>query len=290
MTLTLDQVKAKSAPKLVGLQPVVLAGVTALIERCYNRGVMIVITQGLRTYAEQDGLYAKGRTAPGEIVTNARGGYSNHNFGLAVDFALLLLDGRTISWDMQRDDDGDKTTDWMEVVQEAKALGFAWGGDWKKFKDYPHLEMVFGLSTAQLHAGERPSAVAVNAAFAKIAKLQEEAYEMTEVEKKDFEDLKATVKEQAKLIEELTSSKDTLKEETLKQAAEIKELGEALLELTDTTPPKWAEAALQAFANTPSALNGKPVLDTPDKATYTEARLITILHRLGLAARQKGDK
>ena len=43
------------------------------------------VTQGLRTYAEQDALYAQGRTVPGEIVTNAAAGYSWHNFGNAVD-------------------------------------------------------------------------------------------------------------------------------------------------------------------------------------------------------------
>lgn len=63
-----------------------------------------------------------------------------------------------------------------------------------------------------------------------------------------------------------------------------------MLGLTDTSPPVWAEDALQAFANTPSVLNGSPVMDTPHKATYTEARLITILYRLGLAAMQNGGE
>ncbi|WP_305953442.1 M15 family metallopeptidase [Paenibacillus sp. P32E] len=68
----------------------------------------IVITQGLRTIAEQDALYAQGRTKPGQIVTNARGRTSYHNFGLAVDFALLLPNGSSVSWDTARDGDGDK--------------------------------------------------------------------------------------------------------------------------------------------------------------------------------------
>ncbi|MEC0168862.1 hypothetical protein [Paenibacillus graminis] len=46
--LTLEQVKAKSAKRLDGLHPVVAAATVALIERCYARGVNIVITQGLR--------------------------------------------------------------------------------------------------------------------------------------------------------------------------------------------------------------------------------------------------
>ncbi|NUU62470.1 M15 family metallopeptidase [Paenibacillus agri] len=163
--LTLDVVKSKSATALTGLNPAVLAGANALIERSFAKGVPIIITQGLRTFAEQNALYAQGRSKPGNIVTNARGGFSYHNYGLAVDFALLLPDGRGISWDMKRDGNGNKTADWQEVVQEAKKLGFEWGGDWTSFKDYPHLQNAYGLSIDQLRAGLRPSAEQIKAAL-----------------------------------------------------------------------------------------------------------------------------
>lgn len=80
-----------------------------------------------------------------------------HNYGLAIDFALLLPDGKSVSWDMKRDGDGDKVADWLEVAQEAKKLGFEWGGDWSSFKDYSHLQMTFGLTTAELRAGKHPT-------------------------------------------------------------------------------------------------------------------------------------
>jgi peptidoglycan L-alanyl-D-glutamate endopeptidase CwlK len=54
---------------------------------------------------------------------------------------------------MKRDGDSDKVTDWQEVVQEAKKLGFEWSGDWTSFKDYPQFQMVFGLTLTQLRAG-----------------------------------------------------------------------------------------------------------------------------------------
>ncbi|MEK4474367.1 M15 family metallopeptidase [Paenibacillus sp. FSL R7-0048] len=168
MTLTLDQVKAKSAARLSGLQLVVKTATVALIERCYIRGVNIVITQGLRTIAEQDALYAQGRTKPGSIVTNAKGGTSYHNYGLAIDFGLLLPDGKQVSWDLKRDGDGDKVADWMEVVQEAKALGFEWGGDFVSIKDAPHFQITFGLTTSQLRAGAKPSEIAMAKASAVI--------------------------------------------------------------------------------------------------------------------------
>nr|WP_232231454.1 M15 family metallopeptidase [Paenibacillus sp. HW567] len=155
--LSLSQIKNKSAPRLIGLHSAVLTAATALIERCYSCGVPILITQGLRTIAEQDELYAQGRTKPGAIVTNAKGGYSYHNYGLAIDFALLLPDGSSVSWDMKRDGDKDQIADWLEVVQQAKLLGFEWGGDWTSFKDYPHFQMSFGLSLAGLRSGAKPS-------------------------------------------------------------------------------------------------------------------------------------
>ncbi|WP_445670015.1 M15 family metallopeptidase [Paenibacillus sp. FSL R10-2771] len=73
--LTLEQVKLKSLSWLGCIRSWVTATV-ALIERCYARRVNIVITQGLRTISEQDALYAQGRTKPGQIVTNAKGGTS----------------------------------------------------------------------------------------------------------------------------------------------------------------------------------------------------------------------
>ncbi|MFF2016618.1 M15 family metallopeptidase [Paenibacillus sp. NPDC058177] len=163
--LTLDVVKSKSATALTGLNPAVLVGANTLIERSFAKGVPIIISQGLRTFAEQNALYAQGRSKPGNIVTNARGGFSYHNYGLAIDFALLLPDGKGISWDMKRDGNGNKIADWQEVVQEAKQLGFEWGGDWTSFKDYSHLQIAYGLSIDQLRAGLRPSAEQIKAAL-----------------------------------------------------------------------------------------------------------------------------
>lgn len=173
--LTLAQVLNKSAARLSGLHPAVLAAATTLIERSYAGGVPILITQGLRTIVEQDALYAQGRTRPGAIVTNARGGYSYHNYGLAVDFALLLPNGSSVSWDMNRDGNQNGTRDWLEVVQHAKAIGFEWGGDWTSFKDYPHLQMSFGLSLAELRTGKKPAAAAVEAVVERIKPKEEQA-------------------------------------------------------------------------------------------------------------------
>ena len=41
--------------------------------------IKIRIVQSLRTIEEQNELFAQGRTKPGKIVTNAKGGSSYHN-------------------------------------------------------------------------------------------------------------------------------------------------------------------------------------------------------------------
>lgn len=108
----------------------------------------------LRTFKEQNELYQIGRTKPGKIVTNAKGGQSFHNYGLAFDL-VLIIDGKEASWDIVKDFDGDKVSDWMECVSIAKKYGYEWGGDWAKFKDYPHFQKTFGKSIAELLVCEK---------------------------------------------------------------------------------------------------------------------------------------
>ena len=110
----------------------------------------------LRTFAEQDALFAQGRSKPGKVVTNAKGGQSYHNYGLAIDIVLLTDKDKngtfeTASWDLKTDFDGDKKADWMEVVQIFKRYGFEAGIDWK-FVDAPHFQKSFGKSIYELKA------------------------------------------------------------------------------------------------------------------------------------------
>lgn len=108
----------------------------------------------LRTFAEQDALYAQGRTKKGPIVTKAKGGQSYHNYGLAVDIVLLIdNDGDGIyeaaSWDEKGDYDGDRKSDWMEIVTIFKKYGWEAGIDWH-FRDAPHFQKTFGKSIIEL--------------------------------------------------------------------------------------------------------------------------------------------
>lgn len=144
---------ARSLPK--GLHPIVEEKSNELIKKAEATGIPILISDGFRSVESQDVLYEKGRTIEGEIVTYARGGESYHNYGLAIDFVLQNSDG-SISYDLQRDLNGNGEADWFEIARIGKELGFEWGGDWPGFKDYPHLEYTFDLSIRELKEGWRP--------------------------------------------------------------------------------------------------------------------------------------
>jgi len=132
--------------RINALHPAVRDEVARLIEEANAKlkpNMQVRIVQGMRTIAEQDALYAQGRTKPGAVVTNARGGRSIHNYGLAIDF-VLLIDSKEISWNTTKDFDGDGQADWLEVVLVFTRAGWTWGGNWRTFKDLPHLEKTFG--------------------------------------------------------------------------------------------------------------------------------------------------
>lgn len=111
----------------------------------------LIITSTLRSFDEQQRIYDQGRTTPGQKATNAKPGQSIHNYNLALDGALMI-DGKTLDWNFKKDWDGDKQSDWMEVVLIFKKHGFKWGGDWVSFKDLPHFEMTFGKGWRDLLA------------------------------------------------------------------------------------------------------------------------------------------
>jgi len=100
-------------------------------------GAEVRVIAGLRTYAEQDALYAQGRTTPGPRVTNARGGWSNHNFGTAWDVGIFK-GGKYL----------DESPLYQQLGRVGQSLGLEWGGAWK-FTDEPHFEVKTGLTMAE---------------------------------------------------------------------------------------------------------------------------------------------
>lgn len=107
-------------------------------------GCDYVLIGGQRSWEEQDALYAQGRTKPGKKVTNARGGYSNHNFKIAGDFGVFRAG---IYLDEKEPATAAKVH--KACSEHAKACGLEWGGSWSGFKDLPHYEVATGLSMAE---------------------------------------------------------------------------------------------------------------------------------------------
>jgi len=118
--------------------------------------VNIIITQAYRSIEIQNELYAQGRTKPGKIVTNAKGGTSYHNYGLAFDIAVMNKDGKTVNWSDICDTDHDNKKDYYEIGALGKSIGLEWGGDFKSIIDIPHFQLTYGLSIKDLQKGKRP--------------------------------------------------------------------------------------------------------------------------------------
>lgn len=119
--------------KIDDLHPKLQEKVYELNKRCEKAGLKIGIGECLRSVKEQDALYAKGRTAPGKIVTNAKGStYSSmHQWGVAFDF-------------FRNDGKGAYNTDgnfFERVGAIGKEIGLMWGGDFKSIKDMPHFQL-----------------------------------------------------------------------------------------------------------------------------------------------------
>jgi peptidoglycan LD-endopeptidase CwlK len=107
-----------------------------------SQGLNVRIISGTRTYDEQDELFAQGRTKRGKVVTNARGGFSNHNFGIAWDVGIFNEKGEYIDDLIDQGRMTSKAVDaeYKKVGAYGKSLGLFWGGDWTK-PDYPHFQM-----------------------------------------------------------------------------------------------------------------------------------------------------
>lgn len=128
------------------LQPYVEYLANKFLEKCASQNFPVVIYYTLRTIQEQNNLYAQGRTKPGKIVTNAKGGQSYHNYGLAFD-AAPLVNGQ-IDWNNE--------ALYRKMGSIGQSVGLEWGGSWVSFKDTPHFQWSGGLDINELIRGKRP--------------------------------------------------------------------------------------------------------------------------------------
>jgi len=126
--------------KKIHLHPEFRKKMAALAERLAARGMAALITDGFRSFQEQDDLFAQGRTKPGRKVTNARGGQSNHNYGMAVDlypvigghvFTEPTTGNRSVFEEIQQ-----------AIIDEAEGLGLFSGVHFGSLGDKPHVQLL----------------------------------------------------------------------------------------------------------------------------------------------------
>jgi len=146
------------------LHPLIKTLMDKFLVECSKKGISVSITQGFRTIQYQNELYNQGRTRPGAIVTNCKGGLSPHNYGLAFDFCLMEK-GRA-NWDS-------RNKNWAIAGAIGEKLGLTWGGRWTKFVDMPHLEYMFGLTSLQLYKGAKIPNVIKVPGVAQLKELEE---------------------------------------------------------------------------------------------------------------------
>lgn len=130
------------------IHPEFLQVMELTLKKLEDGGTPFKVYSGLRSFKEQELLYAKGRSLPGKIVTNARGGQSMHNYGLAVDLAPYNL-MTPEKWDLHWPDPDKQDSVWHyledALFEVSQSLGFdnlefEWGGRWK-FRDVPHCQV-----------------------------------------------------------------------------------------------------------------------------------------------------
>ena len=127
------------------LLPVVKEKVKKCVALCKGDGIELLVTSTYRDNESQNALYAQGRTEPGKIVTNAKGGQSFHNYRCAVD-VVPLVNGKP-DWDGTH-------PIWAKIGNYGKLAGLEWAGEWTRFKELAHFQYTGGLTLADLRAGK----------------------------------------------------------------------------------------------------------------------------------------
>jgi len=125
-----------SEERLALVNPILADKVRVLYNMLEPEGIIIRVTEGLRSWNEQQRLYEQGRTTPGKIVTNCPGGHSWHNLGLAVDVAP-----NDPSKPIRIPDWNEDHPDWKRIEAVAASIGFVCGCNFRTRKDSPHLQL-----------------------------------------------------------------------------------------------------------------------------------------------------
>jgi peptidoglycan L-alanyl-D-glutamate endopeptidase CwlK len=141
-----------SSRKLEDLLPAVQRKFHLFAGRLEQEGIDILCISTFRDSESQNALYEQGRSLPGHIVTNAKGGESFHQYRCAFD-AVPLKDGKPL-WNVF-DKDNKMVPTWETVAKVAEEVGLEWAGNWHSFKEYDHFQWTNGLTLKDLQTGKQ---------------------------------------------------------------------------------------------------------------------------------------
>lgn len=131
----------RSERHITGLLPSVQHYARRFLADLLEAGFNARIISGTRSYHAQNALFRRGRYGnPGARVTNARGGRSFHNFGVAWDIGLFADDGRYLT-------DGEP---YQRAAEAGLVEGLQWGGHFRRFVDRPHYQLQLGLDVDEV--------------------------------------------------------------------------------------------------------------------------------------------
>lgn len=121
---------------------------TRVFEKCVKNKIPVYVVWGSRTNEQQEVMFRYGRSIPGPILTTHRGGYSPHNYGLALDFCLLF-NSELLSWEdvYPRDYWRNK---WLKVVRYFEEEGWEAGWRWPSFEP-GHVQNLLGNTILELY-------------------------------------------------------------------------------------------------------------------------------------------
>lgn len=126
------------------LLPIVQKKLDEFKAKANSEGCDFLVTCTYRSPQVQDQLYAQGRTTPGAIVTNAKGGQSIHQYKCAFDM-VPMVHGKAI-WE--------NDALWAKLGAIGQSVGLEWGGSWATINDRPHFQYTLGYSWQDFLAGK----------------------------------------------------------------------------------------------------------------------------------------
>jgi len=126
---------------ILDLDPELQSLCQQFLDQCHAQNINVFLTETYRSSEDQDADYASGRTAPGHIITNAKGGQSPHNCTLedgtpsskAFDFGIKDGNG-DLDWNAQ-------DPAWQTAIAIGESLGLVSGSTWHSIKDFPHFQL-----------------------------------------------------------------------------------------------------------------------------------------------------